>query len=91
MVIDIDNTLKERAKTHGAFRGHATISQSLKSVMYSAPKWNDLSFSMKESLEMTQHKIARILNGDPMYLDHWHDIIGYIRLIETELLKETNT
>ncbi len=43
---------------------------------------------MKESLEMNMHKVARILNGDPTYLDNWHDIIGYTRLVEKRLEKE---
>jgi len=39
----------------------------------------------KEALEMTAHKIGRILNGDAEYKDSWHDIIGYIRLVEVTL------
>ena len=34
---------------------------------------------------MIQHKIARVLNGDPNYPDNWHDIAGYARLVEREL------
>ena len=40
---------------------------------------------MKESLEMVQHKIARILNGDPAYVDNWVDIIGYVKLVLRDL------
>jgi hypothetical protein len=36
---------------------------------------------------MIQHKIARILNGDPTYTDNWHDIAGYATLVEQHLLK----
>lgn len=31
---------------------------------------------------MILHKIARIMNGDPDHIDHWHDIAGYATLIE---------
>ena len=30
-------------------------------------------------------KVARMLNGDPDYVDNWHDIIGYATLVETRL------
>lgn len=33
---------------------------------------------------MIQHKIGRILNGDPAYADSWHDIAGYATLVEKE-------
>lgn len=81
----IDATLNERGSRYGDFAGHANITQSLKAVMQSSPKWLALTPSQKEALEMTAHKIGRILNGDPDYLDSWHDIIGYIRLVEQQL------
>ena len=34
---------------------------------------------------MIQHKIGRILNGDPNYDDNWKDIAGYSKLIADEL------
>ena len=34
-----------------------------------------------------QHKIGRILNGDPDYQDSWTDIIGYTRLVEVDLIE----
>lgn len=40
---------------------------------------------MKEALEMVQHKIARILNGDPQYLDNWVDGAGYFKLVADRL------
>lgn len=82
---EIDKTLEERGKNYGEFRDHAKIAQGLKAEMQSCPKWPILPEDMKEALEMVQHKIARILNGDPMYLDNWHDIIGYTRLVEKRL------
>jgi hypothetical protein len=35
---------------------------------------------------MIQHKIARILNGDPNYHDSWHDIGGYSKLVADRLI-----
>lgn len=81
----IENTLIERGKRYGEFYRHALITQGIKREMRLSPNWGILTDSMKEALEMVAHKIGRILNGDPEYLDSWHDIIGYIRLVEQEL------
>ena len=81
----IDSTLNERGRRYGDFSGHAEITQGLKEVMQSTANWAELADDQKEALEMTAHKIGRILNGDPNYLDSWHDIIGYIRLVEQRL------
>lgn len=85
---NIDNTLTERGSRYGAFEGHADITQSLKAVMQSTPNWDLLKPDQKEALDMTAHKIGRILNGDPDYIDSWHDIIGYTRLVEQRLERE---
>ena len=50
-------------------------------------KWRKLNAAQRESLEMICHKIARILNGDPNYIDNWTDIAGYAVLVEQELRK----
>lgn len=82
---DIDATLDERGSRYGKFTGHAAITQSLKAAMCAAPKWAALQPDQKEALEMVQHKIGRILNGDPDYHDSWHDIVGYAKLVADRL------
>lgn len=82
----IDNTLEERGSRYGAFTGHARITQDIKLVMHQSPKWEELKDDQKEALEMVAHKIGRILNGDPNYIDSWTDIIGYTRLVEKRLI-----
>jgi hypothetical protein len=84
----IDNTLEERGTRYGAFVGHAQITQDLKAVMHASPKWAELTADQKEALEMVQHKIGRVLNGDVNYIDSWTDIIGYTRLVEKRLLDD---
>ena len=64
---------------------HAQIAQDIKSVMLESPNWNKLSYDQKEALDMVAHKIGRILNGDPNYVDSWHDIVGYVSLVEKRL------
>lgn len=81
----IDDTLAERGSRYGEFSEHARITQALKDVMRATPQWSALAADQKEALEMVAHKIERVLNGDPNYLDSWHDIIGYTRLVESRL------
>lgn len=81
----VDTTVEERGSRYGAFKDGADIMQSLKTVMRDTPNWSSLTPSQREALEMIQHKIGRILNGDPNYTDSWHDIQGYARLVEEEL------
>lgn len=81
----VDTTLDERGKRYGTFLGHAKITQALKAAMVAAPNWATLDDDMKEALEMIAHKMGRILNGDPMYIDSWHDLVGYAKLVEDRL------
>ena len=82
----IDNTLAERGKRYGEFPDHANITQSMKDAMQSHQGWHNLANDQKEALEMVAHKIGRIINGDPNYIDSWTDIIGYTRLVEKRLI-----
>ncbi len=82
---DIKEVLQERGKNYGRFAVHALIAQELKSKLHNSPSWNNCTDSQKEALEMVCHKIARIVNGDPSYLDSWVDIIGYVQLVVNQL------
>ena len=81
----ITTILAERGSRYGDFATHALITQNLKDVMKKTPNWGILSPSQKEALEMTAHKIGRILNGDPDYDDSWVDIGGYTKLVADDL------
>lgn len=77
-----EEILNERIKVHGDFTDHARITQSLKDQMQQgAVSWNKLTAIQKEALEMIQHKIGRILAGNPNHKDHWDDIAGYAKLV----------
>lgn len=82
---DIAQTLVERGNRYGSFVGHSIITQGMKAVMATAPKWSALEPDQKEALEMIAHKMGRILNGDPNYHDSWHDIVGYAKLVADRL------
>ncbi len=78
---DIDKMMTERGTRYGEFESHAMVTQQLKNVMQAHPNWKSLDEHHKEALDMIQHKIGRILNGDPTYRDPWDDIAGYARLV----------
>lgn len=82
---EISDTLKERGSRYGKFSDQAKITQNLKRAMRDSPNWDLLKDDMKEALEMVQHKVARILNGDPNFVDSWFDIEGYTKLVRVRV------
>lgn len=85
-----DAVLQERGSRYGAFHNNAYLAQRLKGVMHNAPAWCRTSDSQREALEMIQHKIARMLNGDPRYEDNVVDIIGYATLMLQDMRRDKN-
>ncbi len=81
--------LNERGTTHGDFGENGEIMQDLKGILHEHKGWHRLTPYQREALEMIQHKIGRILCGDPNYFDHWRDIAGYARLCEERCPKPT--
>jgi len=77
---EMQKILSDRKDKYGDFRLQADLSVSLKYVMREGVAWNEMQPYMHEALDMIQHKIARILNGDPTYEDSWVDVIGYAQL-----------
>jgi hypothetical protein len=84
----VDTTLAERGARYGKFETHAWITQQLKEAMQRSDGWSKLKYHHAEALDMIQHKIGRILNGDPDYADSWHDIAGYASLVEKIINEE---
>lgn len=80
----IESTLTERGKRYGKFKDHASISQDFKAVLWQN-NHQRMSPDQCEALEMICHKMARILNGDPDYVDSWVDIAGYAKLVADRL------
>ena len=81
----VEAILEERGQRYGEFADHANIAQALKDEMRTSPGWKRLAPDQREALEMVQHKVARILNGDPDYADSWVDIAGYSQLVANRL------
>lgn len=77
--------LKERKNTHGNFQEMSEYTQRAKELMRKQLNWFTLERDKRESLDMIQHKIGRILLGDPDHKDHWTDIGGYSKIVEEHL------
>ena len=88
--MDIKEILAEREETHGSYEVTAEIIQDLKRAMQLSPNWDEMPGTMREALEMTQHKIGRILSGDYRHLDSWADIIGYNQLVVNILERDSS-
>jgi hypothetical protein len=82
---EVTSILVDRGNRYGKFEDHARISQAIKSVMFNSRENLELTSDQRESLEMIAHKIARIINGDPDYVDSWIDIAGYAQLVADRL------
>jgi hypothetical protein len=80
-----DQILSEREQTHGLFREVAGYSQAIKNVMRTSRNWNRLDVAQAQALEVVADKVARILCGDPSFLDHWQDGAGYFELVVRDL------
>lgn len=81
----IEEVLNQRQSTYGSFTKNAEVSQMLKYFMTQGTNYKQMPVPHREALEMIVHKIARIVNGDPNYIDNWVDIIGYSQLVIEEI------
>ena len=84
---DINKTLDERHARYGTYMDVAKTAQLLKGILAEAIIKNptEVSYDMRESIDLICNKLSRIVNGDPNYDDSWHDIAGYATLISERL------
>lgn len=78
---EIKDILAERGRNYGDYKDVSYCSQRLKSLLRDMPSWDKLSNCQRESLDMICNKLARIVNGNPTYMDSWTDISGYATLV----------
>jgi len=81
----VRETLNQRDKLYGGFANVAETSQALKDIVRENANYENLNPMQREALDMIEHKIARIVNGDPNYRDNWVDIAGYATLVADSL------
>jgi len=61
---NINDTLNERANTHGDYREQAAFAQHLKRMMRAGRNWERLDLTQAQSLEAFADKISRVLCGN---------------------------
>ncbi len=79
--MELKSILKERGSRYGDYANHAAIALSIVDAMAVNDSWDNLSSVQTQALRVIADKIARILNGDPDYVDSWTDIAGYATLV----------
>ena len=91
---EVDATLAERGNRYGDFTDHARIADALHAIVIGDTpvgkfntSWGVMKPFQRQALRAIVEKLARILNGDPDYIDNWHDIQGYAKLVEHRLTK----
>ena len=82
---DVQSTLAERELQYGSFSDVAETTQAIIDAL-KLGKYDDMPSTHKVSLQMIASKMARITHGDFNFIESWHDISGYAKLIENELI-----
>ena len=85
----IETVIQERGSNYGRFEDGAEIMQQLKLIAHTSQGWERMKPIQREGMDMILHKIGRILNGDPAYIDSWVDIEGYSNLVSSWLKGES--
>ena len=84
----LQETLDQRTSVYGDFSDNAEAAQDIKAVfdqhIMNTTGHETPSF-VYEALDLIATKLSRIVTGDPYYLDNWHDIAGYAKLVEDRL------
>jgi Domain of unknown function (DUF6378) len=91
--MSIEDTLAERGKRYGSFLQQSMTRCKLVDVLDERVIERSLNLSADqiEAMHMICTKLARIVNGDPDYVDNWTDIAGYATLVAARLeTKEGN-
>lgn len=88
----IRDTIEQRGNKYGKYAFNAELTQELMGLVtnHAELMGNELSNTHLESIHMIFHKISRMVNGDPWYVDNAHDIAGYATLLE-EYINEANS
>lgn len=83
--MSINKTLEQRGERYGKFKDVAATTYALQEILRDAKNHEHMTDDQVIALDMICNKMARIVNGDPSYIDNWHDIAGYATLVEQEL------
>lgn len=86
--MNIEDTLHERGQRYGDFAENARIAQTIKTAIREGTTFSSLGAAQKQALDVIADKISRVVTGDATYTDNWHDIQGYARLAEVDLVAD---
>ena len=78
----IEETLKVRGNVHGDFVDSAYFKVGVEGLIRSTPNYYRMDPACRQALFMIVEKMGRILYGEPIFADHWHDISGYAKLVD---------
>ena len=84
--MSINKTLEQRGERYGKFKDVAVTTYALQEILRNAKNHKHMTDDQVIALDMICNKMARIVNGDPNYIENWHDISGYSTLIENSLM-----
>lgn len=82
---DVKSTLNERQTRYGKFIDVAIAAESMAGKLELFDGWRKAEPDQREATRMILQKLARAFSGDPDYVDNWHDIQGYAKLVEDRL------
>ena len=88
--MSINQTLEQRGSRYGKFKDVASTTYALQEILRLASNYERMADDQVIALDMICNKMARIVNGDPNYIENWHDIAGYATLVEQELSVTTS-
>ena len=75
--MDTRNLIDTRETRYGSMADNAGATWRLMEVFEKYQSWGRFTHVQKHLFYMTAHKMARMLCGDPNYIDNYDDIIGY--------------
>ena len=78
----IEETLKTRGNVHGNFVTSAVFKDTVNHLVSLTPNYDRMGHACRQAMFMIVEKMGRILYGEPIFADHWHDISGYAKLID---------
>ena len=85
--MDVEQTLEERGSRYGTAEDNANLTVKLYETVAEGKTYHVWTPMHKLMTQMILHKISRMANGDPNYLDNVHDIVGYAKLLEDYIRK----
>lgn len=83
----LKEVLNQRQKTHGEFSEVSKTYSDFIKILERTGFFDKCEDYHRLAIDVIFQKLARILNGDMNFYDHWVDICGYSELVKKELDK----